>query len=130
MNRLASTDESINFRLHCVELYAEEDFGKEGAEPLAGEIGFTVGRVYTSLSGWTEERTSEALGTAQLVLLGRWLERRGYAFWSLGHCYSPEMEYKRQLGHRIYPRTAFLALLRRHRGSFYVEKGAANGSTC
>ena len=61
-------------------------------------------QVYTSLSGWTGERTSEAVGTAQLMLLGRWLRRRGYAFWSLGHCYSPEMDYKRQLGHRIYTR--------------------------
>ena len=41
-----------------------------------------------------------------------------YAFWSLGHCYSPEMDYKRQLGHRIYPREAFRQLLRQHRGPF------------
>lgn len=26
------------------------------------------------------------------------IERRGYAFWSLGHCYSPELDYKRALG--------------------------------
>ena len=38
----------------------------------------------------------------------RWPEAR--------HCYSPEMEYKRALGHRIYPRREFLALLARHRG--------------
>ena len=44
--------------------------------PLAGEIGFSVGRVYTSLSGWTGERTTEAHGTSQLVLLGLWLEQR------------------------------------------------------
>ena len=49
-----------------------------------------------------------------------WLQRRGYAFWSLGHCYSPEMDYKRQLGHRIYPRRAFRALLAQHRGPFDV----------
>mmetsp|Transcript_57430 Transcript_57430/g.122164 ORF Transcript_57430/g.122164 Transcript_57430/m.122164 type:complete len:395 (+) Transcript_57430:256-1440(+) len=109
----ASRDPSINFRGHCLELYTEE-----GTEPVAGEIGFSVGKVYTSLSGWTGARTSEAFGTIQLVLLGRCLEKKGYAFWSLGHCYSPQMEYKRQLGHRIYPRQDFLKLLHKHRGDF------------
>jgi hypothetical protein len=28
------------------------------------------------------------------------------------------MDYKRQLGHRIYPRHAFLAKLKQHRGAF------------
>jgi len=92
---------------------------------LAGEIGFSIGHVYTSLSGWTGERTSEAVGTAQLMLLGRWLRRRGYAFWSLGHCYSPEMDYKRQLGHRIYTREQFRALLKRHRGPFELSGASA-----
>merc|ERR1712048_1102249 len=91
--------------------------------PLAGEIGFSIGRVYTSLSGWTEERTADGLGFAQLVLLGRWLQQRGYEFWSLGHCYSPEMDYKRELGHRVYPRADFLALLKQYRGSFRQETG-------
>lgn len=120
MNRLASADKSVNFTFHCIELYASDEAGsiKDDAEPLAGEMGFSIGRVYTSLSGWTAERTPEGLGTAQLVLLGRWLQQKGYTFWSLGHCYSPEMEYKRQLGHRVYPREAFLRFLRQHRGKF------------
>ena len=59
---------------------------------LAGEMGFSVGRVYTSLSGWTQQRTRERPGKSQLVLLGLWLQLRGYEFWSLGHCYSPAME--------------------------------------
>ena len=96
--------------------------------PLAGEIGFSVGGVYTSLSGWTGERSHESVGTAQLVLLGRWLQARGYGFWSLGHCYSPQMDYKRQLGHRIYPRDDFRQLLRRHRGPFELGGGGGGGS--
>jgi hypothetical protein len=95
-------------------------------EPLAGEIGFSIGRVYTSLSGWTGERSTRSVGTAQLVLLGRLLQRRGYAFWSLGHCYSPHMDYKRQLGHRIYPRQAFRELLALHRGEFDVAAAATH----
>lgn len=140
MLQAASADPSINFKLQCVELYADaagddvpaahapESSGVDsvappssagtGPTPLAGEIGFSIGGVYTSLSGWTEARTCEGLGTFQLVLLCRWLQLKGFAFWSLGHCYSPEMNYKYQLGHRVYPRADFLALLKQHRGTF------------
>jgi hypothetical protein len=91
---------------------------------MAGEIGFSVGRVYTSLSGWTQKRTRERPGKSQLVLLGIWLMKKGYEFWSLGHCYSPQMEYKRQLGHRIWPREDFLTLLKCYRGPFENLPGA------
>lgn len=118
---------TLAFTLSPFILFVRHRLYAEGCElPLAGEIGFSVGRVYTSLSGWTEDRTAEGTGTAQLVLLGRWLEHRGYAFWSLGHCYSPEMEYKRRLGHRIFPRSDFRALLAQHRGQFRTEKGSSN----
>lgn len=117
MLQAATADKTINFRLQCVELY-EGSMAEKQALPLAGEIGFSIGSVYTSLSGWTEERTSEGFGTAQLVLLGRWLQQHSFVFWSMGHCYSPEMDYKRQLGHRVVPRYCFLALLQAHRGVF------------
>mmetsp|Transcript_69493 Transcript_69493/g.192323 ORF Transcript_69493/g.192323 Transcript_69493/m.192323 type:complete len:409 (-) Transcript_69493:120-1346(-) len=132
----ASRDASINFRLHCIELYEDGVVTANASgerelfqrKPLAGEIGFSIGRVYTSLSGWTEDQSSDKLGFAQLVLLGRWLRQRGYAFWSLGHCYSPEMEYKHELGHRVYPRADFLALLRRHRSAFRLSEARAPGA--
>jgi hypothetical protein len=95
--------------------------------PIAGEIGFSIGGVYTSLSGWTGERSKSSVGTVQLALLGRWLQRRGYVFWSLGHCYSPEMDYKRQLGHRIYTRAEFRQLLRRHRGPLKIGSDKSGG---
>merc|ERR1712032_1466169 len=107
-----------------------KDTDGDQPHPLAGEIGFSVGGVYTSLSGWTEERTSDGLGFAQLVLLGRWLQRRGYAFWSLGHCYSPEMDYKRQLGHHVVPRADFLELLREHRGAFNLRDVDGDCACC
>merc|ERR1719399_108040 len=93
---------------------------------IAGEIGFTIGRVYTSMSGFYDLPGS---GTVQLVCLGKWLERNNYAFWSLGHCYSPQMDYKRQLGHRIYPRADFLQKLREHRGSFYRDGSVAKAQS-
>lgn len=111
----ASLDPKINFRVVSIELYDED----EGIQRLiAGEIGYLIGRVYTSLSGFYELPDA---GTVQLVCLGRWLELKGYAFWSLGHCYSPCMDYKRQLGHRVYPRKDFLRKLRLYRGCFREE---------
>lgn len=60
---------------------ADVCYVSDSRTPLAGEIGFTVGQVYTSLSGWTGERSTEAHGTSQLVLLALWLEKRcvGYS---------------------------------------------------
>ena len=99
-------------------------------ELVAGEIGYSIGSVYTSLSGFSTRGTVEAgSGHVQLVCLGKWLQRKGYSFWSMGHCYSPEMDYKRQLGHRIYPRADFLAKLKRHRGTFRAAAGAGAGSS-
>ena len=81
---------SNNYRMHTILLMEEDEAGAEGGAgvALAGEIGFSIGRVYTWLSGWAGERTAEAHGTSQLVLLGLWLEERGFAFWSLGVTYS------------------------------------------
>eukprot|EP00930_Biecheleria_cincta_P004763 TRINITY_DN105699_c0_g1_i1.p1 TRINITY_DN105699_c0_g1~~TRINITY_DN105699_c0_g1_i1.p1 ORF type:complete len:408 (+),score=63.13 TRINITY_DN105699_c0_g1_i1:45-1268(+) len=125
--RRASDDPRINFHLHSIELY-DGQFLEDSSKPscngapcmLAGEIGYSIGHVYTSLSGFST-RDAEGFGWLQLACLGKWLEYRGYAFWSLGHCYSPQMEYKRQLGHRIYPRADFLARLKKHTGDFRVK---------
>ena len=130
----ADCDETINFCMHCVEMY-EEGADITSSQPLAGEIGFTIGKVYTSLSGWTQERSAEKHGTTQLVLLGRWLQQRNYAFWSLGHCYCPEMQYKKELGQRIFPREDFLSLLKLHRGEKFLippweNEKAESDATC
>lgn len=124
----ASADPNINFTLHTIELYDGPIVGQEAGSAtrpglIAGEIGFSIGRVYTSMSGFYDVPNS---GTVQLACLGKWLERAGYAFWSLGHCYSPQMDYKRQLGHRIWPRDDFLRKLREHRGPFRLKEGPAS----
>lgn len=75
-------------------------------ELVAAEIGYQVGRVYTSLSGcfWRS-----GAGTVQMVALAGVLARAGYALWDLGM----DMPYKRSLGAREVPRAEFLARYRR-----------------
>ncbi|GMI05345.1 hypothetical protein TrVE_jg1171 [Triparma verrucosa] len=106
----ASEDPKLNFSLNCIDL-------KRNDEIIGGEMGFTVGTVYTSLSGWTGERSQEAVGFVQLVLLGTWLKQRNYSFWSLGHCYQPSLDYKRLLGQVIYSRDEFRRLLKTESGN-------------
>eukprot|EP00434_Breviolum_minutum_P038155 symbB.v1.2.033837.t1/scaffold4260.1/size42279/2 len=118
----ASDNPKINFSLHSIELYdgplPEGDTSSATAPNLvAGEIGYSIGKIYTSLSGFNI-RGEDGVGWIQLACLGKWLEYKKYSFWSLGHCYSPQMEYKRQLGHRIYTRDEFLERLKLERGSF------------
>lgn len=74
--------------------------------PVAGEIGYFIGRTYTSLSGFSSRKKQyRNYGTAQLVLLARFLEKSNIDFWNLGQ---PYMTYKLQLGARIYERQEFL----------------------
>ena len=73
---------------------------------ISAELGYKIGRTYTSLSGFTcREKAYNNYGTLQLVLLGRYLQKEGYAFWNLGH---PHMPYKKRLGCDILQRREFL----------------------
>jgi hypothetical protein len=78
-------------------------------KPVAGELGYTIGRTYTSLSGFfhREHRQWNHLGKVQMVLLANHLEQVGLSFWNLGH---PHMYYKQALGAKILPRKAFLEI--------------------
>jgi len=79
---------------------------------LGGELGYTIGAIYTSLTGFLDRRDPRHpnLGKVQLAALGVVLEQRGYAFWNLGH---PYMGYKLEMGAEILSRAAFLARWRR-----------------
>jgi hypothetical protein len=74
---------------------------------LGGELGYTIGSSYTSLSGFLDRGNpiSNNMGMVQLVALGRLLEQSGYAFWNLGQ---PQMRYKTDLGAKATPRLTFL----------------------
>lgn len=81
-------------------------FIREDGEVVAGEIGYIIGRTYTSLSGFSSrDKKYQNYGTAQLVLLSKYLEKNNFAFWNLGQSY---MTYKLTLGARVYERQIFL----------------------
>jgi GNAT acetyltransferase-like protein len=105
MQLLAAAEERAadpGFRLLATTLLA-------GDEPVAGELGYAVGRAYVSLSGFFRRERPEwnNFGKLQMVLLARRLEAAGFVFWNLGH---PYMEYKTRLGARVVPRTEFLPI--------------------
>ena len=90
------------FSLQGVELWSTAR-----GELIAGELGYSIGRTYTSLSGFCagDEPAWRDFGTLQLVLLAQRLERKGYAFWNLGHS---SQTYKHALGARRMARAEFL----------------------
>lgn len=92
---------SKNFKLISVELIC-----KKTTKLIAGEVGYIIGKTYTSLSGFSSREKEYAnYGTLQLVLLSQYLEKNSFDFWNLGH---PQMEYKKRLGCKIYSRDDFL----------------------
>jgi len=92
-----------NFRLISVALLSSKS-----GEIIAGEIGYIIGKTYTSLSGFSSREKEYAnYGTLQLVLLGKYLQEQGFSFWNLGH---PHMPYKKRLGVKILSREKFLPL--------------------
>lgn len=90
-----------SFRICSVELILNET-----QELIAGEIGYCIGKTYTSLSGFSsKDKKYNNYGKLQLVLLAKYLEKEGFCFWNLGH---PHMEYKQKLGSITHTREIFL----------------------
>lgn len=93
---------------HSVELWH-----LESGTLVAGEIGYTVGKVYTSCTGFCLKSGYTGSGTVQLVCLGRWLAKLGFELWDLGM----EMEYKKELGSKNFPRKEWIRRLKLLRDS-------------
>jgi len=90
-----------DFRLFSVEVSSKGD-----ETLIAGEVGYIINNIYTSLSGFSlKEKKYDSYGKLQMVLLAKYLQKSGIKFWNLGH---PHMPYKIQLGAKIYKRDDFL----------------------
>lgn len=77
----------------------------------AGEIGYSVGGVYTSATGFCLKEGFSGAGTVQLAVLGRWLAKCGFELWDLGMV----MDYKRELGVTVVPRKEWIRRLHEFR---------------
>ena len=77
-------------------------------ELKAGEIGISVGRVYTSYSGYYEEDNA---GTVQMILMTQWLEKTGFDFLDLGM----PLDYKFAIGAKNIDPASFVGLFRKAR---------------
>jgi len=94
-------DEKNNFQVISVEL-----FDINTNELVSGEVGYKIGKVYTSLSGFSSrEKKYNNYGTLQLILFAKYLQKNDFEFWNFGH---PHMEYKKRLGCKVYSRSEFL----------------------
>lgn len=89
-----------NFELISVSLL------NENGQLIAGEIGYIIGKTYTSLTGfYKREKAYNNWGKLQLVLLAHYLQAYAFEFWNLGHA---SLQYKLDLGAAIYSREDFL----------------------
>jgi len=86
----------------------DEDAEAEEPRLVAGELGYTVGAMYTSLTGFTTESSA---GSIQMAALGAALQLAGMQIWDLGM----DMAYKQALGATLLDRTDFVQYVHQHR---------------
>ena len=84
-----------------VRVYSIELWNMETNTLVAGELGYTVGSIYTSLTGFLRENNA---GSVQLAALGALLSICGFTTWDLGTA----MDYKIELGAHLLPRADFV----------------------
>ncbi len=101
LKKLHSNTKRSDFKIMSVELLC-----KDSEELIAGEVGYIIGKTYTSLSGFSSrEQLHSNSGNLQLVLLAKYLQKNNLEFWNLGHSH---MQYKQKLGCKTYSRDKFL----------------------
>ena len=109
-----------------VRFYSIEVWNEETGELAGGELGYTVGSIYTSITGFNTENNA---GSVQLSSLGRLLCTLGFTLWDLGM----GMDYKKSLGSHLMKRKAFVAQvhdLRIRHGHLRLPITDAKGFNC
>jgi len=101
-------DQNDNGGVLGVTLHSIEVWSNSGSV-VAGEVGYAVAGVYTSLSGF---KLLDSAGTIQLSVVPAILQSCGYDFWDLGM----HMDYKGKLGAKKTPRKEFLRRLSESKG--------------
>eukprot|EP00472_Partenskyella_glossopodia_P005561 CAMPEP_0197526800 /NCGR_PEP_ID=MMETSP1318-20131121/19444_1 /TAXON_ID=552666 /ORGANISM="Partenskyella glossopodia, Strain RCC365" /LENGTH=389 /DNA_ID=CAMNT_0043081151 /DNA_START=160 /DNA_END=1329 /DNA_ORIENTATION=+ len=89
----------LNFAMISIELWDEKK------RLVAGDLGYSVGACYTSMTGFRAKGTQSA-GTVQLVATSALLREHGFAFWDLGMV----MKYKEELGGKVVSRAEFIRM--------------------
>jgi len=94
----------------------------QGETLVSGELGYTFGSIYTSLTGYYDVKST---GTIQLCALGRHLQKCGFQVWDFGM----ELDYKTGLGAKPVPRSEWLIVSEnmgknesRDMNSFIIDK--------
>jgi Leu/Phe-tRNA-protein transferase len=119
VNELALADrKGITF--HSVELWHIES-----GKLVAGEIGYTVGSIYTSCTGFALKKDFPGAGTLQLAALGKLLDQCGCQLWDLGM----ELDYKKELGGQTQLRKWWIARVRELRGVPFVLRSPDSSLT-
>lgn len=100
--------DDVVVRVHTFEVWTLS------GELVAGELGYSVGGAYTSLTGFTGE---SGAGTVQMIATARHLQQAGFHYWDLGM----EIRYKMELGAHLEPRTRFLERLTEARRCAHLQ---------
>lgn len=85
----------------AVRLYSVEVWNAATGELAGGELGYAVGTIYTSLTGFAKESNA---GSVQLAALGSLLWQHGFEMWDLGM----KLSYKNDLGAQEMGREEFV----------------------
>lgn len=105
LRALKDTQQKYNLQPMSIELW-------DGKKLIGGEIGYIIGSIYTSLTGFFDRENYSNFGKVQLLSLALLLKESGYAFWNMGH---PHMDYKFDLGAIEYQRRDFLTMWMKYR---------------
>jgi len=93
----------VLFHLCSIELYDIQN------RLVAGELGYVIGRTYTSLTGYCERLKNFSIGKLQILALAKVLEVSGFAFMNLGQPPVDNlMHYKAEIGGFVFSRAEFL----------------------